>query len=87
MARNHAPGYTAAMVSRGFTLFLALLRIAAGLSLLLAGLHKLSWFAHPEALQHQLTEWSAHPANPVVAKYLVFIAPHFGLPAVRRRFE
>lgn len=67
------------MISRGFFAFLALLRIAAGASLVLTGLHKLGWFTDPSKLETQLTGWAAHPANPVVAKYLALVAPHHHL--------
>lgn len=67
------------MVSRGFTVFLAFLRIAAGLSLLLAGLHKLQWFAHPDQLAGMFTQWQAHPANALVAKHLAFVSQHTNL--------
>lgn len=66
-----------AMVSRGFNVALAVLRIAAGLSLLLSGLHKLTWFTHPEALEQIFTGWSQHPANGFVAWYLAVVTPHF----------
>jgi len=61
------------MLTPGFSLFLALLRIAAGVSLLTSGLQKLSWFAHPP-LQEKFAEWAAHPANAAVAKYLGFVS-------------
>jgi uncharacterized membrane protein YphA (DoxX/SURF4 family) len=67
------------MVSRGFTVFLALLRIAAGISLILAGLTKLSWFQSPAALQQTLAKWSAGAASPMVARYLAIVTPHAGL--------
>ena len=63
------------MVSRGLSLWLALLRIAAGISLFAAGLHKLSWFTHPP-LDQKFVEWSQHPANALVAKYLAFVSDH-----------
>ena len=44
-------------MSNGLQLFLALLRIAAGLSILGPGLQKLSWFRHP-GLQHVLATWA-----------------------------
>jgi uncharacterized membrane protein YphA (DoxX/SURF4 family) len=68
------------MVSRALSVFLAFLRIAAGLSLLLSGLMKLSWFANPP-LEQKLAAFSAHPANALVAKYLAFVTPHHGLLA------
>jgi uncharacterized membrane protein YphA (DoxX/SURF4 family) len=61
------------MVNRGLSLWLALLRIAAGISLFAAGLHKLTWFAHPP-LDQRFAEWSQHPANAFVARYLHFVA-------------
>ena len=67
------------MVTRGFFALLALLRIAAGLSLLTSGLQKLAWFGSSTQLEQKLTEWSAHPGNAVVARYLHFAAAHHGL--------
>lgn len=63
------------MVTRGLSVFLALLRIAAGVSLFAAGLHKLKWFAHPP-LEQVFAEWAQHPANAFVAKYLHFVSNH-----------
>ena len=67
------------MVTRGFFGILALLRIAAGLSLLMSGLQKLSWFGSSAPLEQKLADWSQHPANGMVAKYLVFATAHHGL--------
>jgi uncharacterized membrane protein YphA (DoxX/SURF4 family) len=67
------------MVTRGFFAFLAFLRIAAGASLVSSGLLKLSWFTSTAALDQKLADWAAHPANPLVAKYLALAAPHHGL--------
>lgn len=67
------------MISRGFFAFLAFLRIAAGVSLVLTGLHKLAWFTDPSRLEAQLTGFAAHPANALVAKYLSFVTPHHHL--------
>jgi uncharacterized membrane protein YphA (DoxX/SURF4 family) len=69
------------MLTPGFTLLLAFLRIAVGISLLTSGLQKLSWFAQPP-LQEKFAEWSAHPANAAVAKYLAFVS---GYPNVFSR--
>jgi uncharacterized membrane protein YphA (DoxX/SURF4 family) len=69
------------MVTRGLSLWLALLRIAAGISLFAAGLHKLQWFAHPP-LDQRFLEWSQQPANALVAKYLHFVSNH---PAILSR--
>jgi uncharacterized membrane protein YphA (DoxX/SURF4 family) len=63
------------MLTPGFSLFLALLRIAAGFSLLTSGLQKLSWFEHPP-LQERFAEWASHAVNPLVAKYLGFVSQH-----------
>jgi uncharacterized membrane protein YphA (DoxX/SURF4 family) len=63
------------MLTRGFSLFLAFLRIATGLSLFASGLRKLGWFAHP-ALEQIFVAWSAHPANGLVATYLRVVTPH-----------
>jgi len=68
------------MVTRGFSLALAFLRIAAGLSLLMLGLQKLGWFANPP-LDQKFAAWSAHPANVLVAKYLDFVTPHHSVLA------
>jgi uncharacterized membrane protein YphA (DoxX/SURF4 family) len=67
------------MVSRGFFGVLALLRIAAGVSLLLAGISKLSWFSNPGVLEQTLTGFAAHAANPLVAKYVGLVQPHYAL--------
>jgi uncharacterized membrane protein YphA (DoxX/SURF4 family) len=67
------------MVSRGFYVFLAFLRIAAGVSLILAGLTKLAWFGNPGILEQQLTGFAAHAANPLVAKYVALVQPHFAI--------
>ena len=66
------------MVTRGFFAILALLRIAAGLSLLTSGLQKLAWFTSAAALEKTLAGWSQHPANEMVAKYLAFATAHQG---------
>ncbi len=63
------------MSSRGLQVLLALLRVAAGASLLGPGLHKLRWFQHP-ALEQQLVLWSSHIDNPLVLKYLQIVTPH-----------
>jgi uncharacterized membrane protein YphA (DoxX/SURF4 family) len=52
----------AAMLTRGFSTFLALLRIAAGVSLLLAGTQKMSWFGSTAHLDPILASWAQHPA-------------------------
>ena len=62
-------------MSRPHQIFLALLRIAAGASLLGPGLHKLAWFMKP-ALEPQLASWISHAPNVAVAKYLQFLLPH-----------
>ena len=67
------------MISRGFFAFLAFLRIAAGASLILTGLHKLAWFTDPSKLETQLVAYAVHPANALVAKYLAFVTPHHHL--------
>lgn len=63
------------MTTRALSWVLAFLRIAAGLSLAGAGLHKLGWFTHP-ALQDVFAQWAAKAHNPLVAKYLALVAPH-----------
>jgi uncharacterized membrane protein YphA (DoxX/SURF4 family) len=67
------------MTTRGFFVFLGLLRIAAGLSLLMSGLTKLAWFGSAAPLDQKLADWAQHPANGVVARYLAWLAPHSGL--------
>ena len=67
--------YTLRPMSPPLQIFLALLRIAAGVSLLGPGLHKLSWFLKP-ALEPQLQSWIAQAPHAVVAKYLTFLLPH-----------
>src|ERR1700693_3771549 len=74
-------GYRGAMLTPGFSFFLAFLRIAAGISLFASGMQKLSWFAQPP-LEQRFAEWAAHPANAAVAKYLGFLSQH---PAVFSR--
>jgi len=63
------------MIPRAGVVALALLRIAAGVSLVAAGLHKVGWLMHP-ALEPILTSWAAHPANSLVARYLAGVTPH-----------
>ncbi len=67
-------------MSRPLQIFLGLLRIAAGVSLLGPGLHKLGWFLHP-ALEPHLTGWLAHAPYPFVERYLHFMIPHANLLA------
>lgn len=67
------------MVTRGFFGALALLRIAAGVSLLLSGMQKLSWLQSGAALHQHLVDWSQHPANAAAARYLALVTPHSGL--------
>jgi uncharacterized membrane protein YphA (DoxX/SURF4 family) len=67
------------MVSRGFFGILALLRIATGVSLLLAGISKLAWFGNPGILEQTLTGFAAHAANPLVAKYVALVQPHYAI--------
>ena len=69
------------MVNRGFFAFLAFLRIAAGLSLLMSGLQKLAWFRSSAPLEQIFANWVQHPANATVAKYLALMAPHHGFLA------
>jgi uncharacterized membrane protein YphA (DoxX/SURF4 family) len=63
------------MVSRGFTILLALMRIA----LILTGSQKLAWFSSPVPLQQTLTKFQASAANPLVANYISMVLPHAGL--------
>jgi len=65
------------MLTPGFSLFLGLLRIAAGVSLLSSGLQKLSWFTHPPLAQ-RFADWAAHPAHPIVGKYLELVSHYPG---------
>lgn len=67
------------MVTRGFFAVLALLRIAAGVSLVGSGLQKLSWFGSTSGLDQKLADWSQHPANVYAGKYLAFATAHHGL--------
>jgi len=67
------------MVTRGFFVLLALLRIGAGLSLLMSGLQKLAWFGSTAPLDQKLADWAQHPANDFVARYLAFASHHTGL--------
>lgn len=67
------------MVTRGFFAFLALLRIAAGISLFTTGLQKLAWFGNSQMLSQAFAKWAQHPGNAVVGKYLNFVSGHAGL--------
>src|SRR3954462_10183798 len=69
------------MVTRGLSLWLALLGIAAGFSPFPSGLPKRRGFVHPP-LDQRFLEWSQHPANGLVAKYLAFVSNH---PAILSR--
>src|SRR5437879_12176945 len=60
---------------RGLQVALALLRIAAGISLLGPGFAKLGWFAHP-ALEQTLANWAQHAPNGLVVGYLHLVTPH-----------
>ncbi|HYZ88447.1 MAG TPA: DoxX family membrane protein [Myxococcales bacterium] len=60
---------------RGLQVALALLRIAAGISLLGPGFGKLGWFAHP-ALEQTLANWAQHAPNGLVVSYLHLVTPH-----------
>jgi uncharacterized membrane protein YphA (DoxX/SURF4 family) len=67
-------------MSRPLQTVLALLRIAAGISILGPGLHKLGWFAHPE-LEQTLASWAEHAPNSMVLRYLHAVTPHHSLLA------
>jgi uncharacterized membrane protein YphA (DoxX/SURF4 family) len=60
---------------RGLQVTLALLRIAAGISLLGPGFGKLGWFAHP-TLEQTLANWAQHAPNGLVVGYLHLVTPH-----------
>jgi uncharacterized membrane protein YphA (DoxX/SURF4 family) len=62
-------------MSQRLQVAVALLRIAAGISLLGPGLNKLGWFAHP-ALEPILANWAQHAPNGMVFRYLHLVAPH-----------
>jgi uncharacterized membrane protein YphA (DoxX/SURF4 family) len=62
-------------MNRGLQICLALLRIAAGVSLLGPGLNKLGWFEHP-ALEPILANWAAHAPVGIVTSYLHWVTPH-----------
>lgn len=79
MEKAPGHGYTAGMVTRGFFALLAVLRIAAGLSLLTSGLQKLAWFGSTAPLDQTLSKWAEHPANAMVAKYVAVATAHHGL--------
>ena len=64
------------MMSAPLKIFLALLRIAAGVSLLLAGLGKLSWFGSAQPLQATFSDWMAKGHSPLIVKYVGFMQPH-----------
>jgi uncharacterized membrane protein YphA (DoxX/SURF4 family) len=65
---------------RPLQIFLALLRIALGASILGPGIHKISWLMRP-ALEPQLASWLSHGPNPLVAKYLHLVIPHHAVLA------
>ena len=67
------------MLTPGFSVFLALLRIAAGVSLFASGLQKLSWFSDPSVLQQRFAGWAGQAANGAAASYLDFVSRHAGL--------
>jgi uncharacterized membrane protein YphA (DoxX/SURF4 family) len=60
---------------RGLQITVALLRIAAGISLLGPGFAKLGWFAHP-TLEQTLANWAQHAPNGLVVGYLHLVTPH-----------
>jgi uncharacterized membrane protein YphA (DoxX/SURF4 family) len=62
-------------MNRGLQVCLALLRIAAGITVLGPGLTKLGWFAHP-ALEPILANWAAHAPAGIVTSYLHWVTPH-----------
>jgi uncharacterized membrane protein YphA (DoxX/SURF4 family) len=62
-------------MSRGLQVALALLRIAAGISLLGPGFAKLGWFTHP-TLEQTLANWAQHAPNGLVVSYLHLVTPH-----------
>jgi uncharacterized membrane protein YphA (DoxX/SURF4 family) len=62
-------------MSNGLEIWLALLRIATGVSLLGPGLHKVGWFSRP-ALEPILANWAQHAPNGLVTSYLHFVTPH-----------
>ena len=62
-------------MSQRLQVALALLRIAAGISLLGPGLSKLGWFAHP-GLEPILANWAQHAPNGLVHGYLHLVQPH-----------
>jgi uncharacterized membrane protein YphA (DoxX/SURF4 family) len=78
MRARAARAICATMMSGPLKIFLALLRVAAGLSLLGPGLTKLGWFASAQPLQQKLTAWAASAPFPFVAKYVNFMLPHAG---------
>jgi uncharacterized membrane protein YphA (DoxX/SURF4 family) len=67
-------------MSRPLQVALALLRIAAGVSILGPGLRKLSWLMKP-ALEPQLASWISHAPIPLVSQYLHFLIPYSNLLA------
>ncbi len=67
------------MMSAPLKVFLALLRLAAGLSLLGPGLKKLGWFASAQPLQQSLTTWAAAAPGSIMAKYIALVQPHAGV--------
>ena len=66
------------MMSSSLKVFLALLRIAAGLSLIGPGLMKFGWFGSALPLHDQFVNWAAAAPFPFVARYVNFMLPHAG---------
>ena len=67
-------------MTSGMQVALALLRIAAGVSLLGPGLQKLGWFAHP-GLEQILAGWAEHSPNGMVTGYLHWAIQHHAVLA------
>jgi len=67
-------------MNTALTVFLAFVRIAAGVSLLLSGIAKFAWLSAP-ALQPKLQAWLAAAPNVAVTKYLTFVMPQHPLLA------
>jgi uncharacterized membrane protein YphA (DoxX/SURF4 family) len=65
-------------MNRSLNFFLALLRIAAGLSLLMSGVAKVGWFSSSTALHQRLTEWSQAAPYAFVAGYDRAMLAHAG---------
>ena len=74
----HAVVFEGSPMNRALNVFLAFLRIAAGVGLLMAGIGKLGWFSSAEPLQKIFLNWQQHAPYAFVGKYVTLVQPHAG---------